>query len=93
MQPSVNVVSTDLDVLIRFRDVVGFGTIYETHLRSRPSHHKRPYRWQVTSWPRTKAVYEMFKPYLCSRRCARWEQVLAMSPSAPQLSLIGFRHE
>lgn len=64
---------TDEDTVARFREVFGFGRIYQT-----PAHGSRQktYNWHVGTFQRTQAVIAMLWPWLCQRRRARAKQVL-----------------
>jgi hypothetical protein len=59
----------DEDVVRRFQEIVGVGTI-RTWKPKNPRHSTQ-YRWRVCSWEKTTAVIEMFRPYLGHRRLAR----------------------
>jgi hypothetical protein len=66
--------STDLDVLARFRDAVGFGKVYgpyKTNGRNTPAGRKPIYQWRISRINEVQTVLRMFWPYLGERRRAK----------------------
>lgn len=64
----ITVTSTDLDVLVKFSQVVQCGAIYNTSRSNVPKHHKQKFWWQNNNIRKTQEVIEAFWPYLCERR-------------------------
>jgi hypothetical protein len=58
---------TDKDVLERFREVVGRGSIYEISWYEKNGH-KPQWRWEATSYSDMEYIIGEFLPYLGSRR-------------------------
>lgn len=82
---NAGLVTTDKDVLERFRTIVGFGSIYHRTEPSRPSHYKPQWLWRATSARDTLALIELFRPWFGERRSARADEVWA------QAKLVGSR--
>lgn len=78
MYPKLEVSSTDLDALERFRKCLGgLGTITRPESDKRkPDHYKPKFRWFLSSWPIVQAVVALLYPFLCTRRQARAREVL-----------------
>ena len=66
-QPQMSLAMTDRDVVERFREVVGEGTI-RIHDDLKHPHFKRQYRWRMCGWKRISDALDLFKPYLGDRR-------------------------
>jgi hypothetical protein len=64
---------TDLDVVEKFRDVVGTGSIW---VGVRPKGLKTMYVWHAYSMSGVRAILTAFLPYLGQRRRARAEEML-----------------
>lgn len=78
---------TDEDVVRRFRDVVGAGSIY---FRPRPAKHpnwKDCWYWQTAQWLEIERILEAFMPYFGERRLAMAERMLAHRPADPRRKL------
>jgi hypothetical protein len=74
--PRATLSMTDFDVVRRFAEVVGFGTVFDK-VPPRLPHHKPQLAWRVTSFERTQALIAMFWPWLGERRRARAVEILA----------------
>jgi hypothetical protein len=68
--------SPDLDVLERFADVVGFGTVTGPY-GGEQAHWKQYWTWTTSAAPDVIAVIDLLLPYLCSRRRAKAVEVRA----------------
>lgn len=69
-----SMVSTDLDVLQRFRDVVVRGTIGPSGNKKKP-HHKDRWQWWANGDDFVH-VFTLLLPWLCTRRLAKGKAVL-----------------
>lgn len=65
---------TDRDAVQRFRDIVGAGNV-RTQLR--PEGHKTIYCTDVASRPDVERIIRAFMPWLCARRKAKAQELLA----------------
>jgi LAGLIDADG-like domain len=75
-QPTVSVTSTDLDVLEKFASIMGVGKVYKRQ-DNRKETYKTAYKWSVQSRNDVVQVLELLMPFLCSRRKAKAEELLA----------------
>jgi len=67
--PQVALVTTDIDVLRRFKRVVGVGRIYGPYQNKKK---QKPYwRWATHTWEEGLAVLHSFYPHLGERRRAQ----------------------
>lgn len=75
--------STDHDVLERFQEVVGVGTIYmvNSDRPSRKPSNKQVWRWCVSRAPDSLAVLLAFRPWLGARRGARADEAIEVARS------------
>jgi hypothetical protein len=65
---------TDLDVLVRFRNIVGVGSIAANTMRN--PRHKPQWQWWAYA-DEFLLVHDLFRPWLCSRRAAKSGEVRA----------------
>lgn len=82
-RPTVEVASTDRDVIDRLRAWTGVGTIDGPYVRP----NRKPYfKWRVTAREDAAALLLELCPYLCERRLRRAREVLAIWETlAPKL--------
>lgn len=66
--PRLNLKTTDLDVLQKFKDVVEVGSIYKA---TTSVTQKEAWYWQVNGLDKCKKVIQDFWPYLGERRKAK----------------------
>lgn len=64
--PCAMIKMTDEDVIRRFATVIGFGKVW--FRKTKIKHHKDLWWWRCHGSKETNILFEMFKPYLCSRR-------------------------
>ena len=74
--------STDRDVLERFQDAVGYGTIYACGGGT----NKQLYVWRVYAREKVEPIIRAFYPYLGERRRAKVDEALAI------LQDVGYGH-
>lgn len=72
-QPVASISSTDRDVVERFRDIFGFGTI---RTKPRQAPWKDCHDWRVTNFEHVQVVIAALWPWLLTRRQAKAEEVL-----------------
>lgn len=72
----IAVASTDLDVLERFQQVIGFGGIHKKTTKVQ-AHHKQQYQWGCGTNKETVRILTMLHPWLCTRRAERADQAMA----------------
>lgn len=65
---------TDEDVVRRFREVIGFGVIYNR--KPCKAHWKPQFTWRIGSFEQVQAFIAFVWPWLCSRRRAKAKVVL-----------------
>jgi hypothetical protein len=75
-QVSLEVTSTDLDVLERFATVVGVGNIKPKANKANLLQRKQQYMWRVGSRPHTERILTAFKPWLGVRRVEKCDEAL-----------------
>lgn len=69
---------TDEDVVRRFSDIVGLGTVRFSLTPSMRAAGSKPlWKWSVQNLGGVEAVLSMFEPYLGERRLARGRAVVA----------------
>lgn len=73
---------TDREPVEWFRDILGFGSIYEQHFPP-GDHRKSMYRFEAGGWVHVALVRGWFEPYLSPRRLAQFDELLAQRPSRP----------
>lgn len=73
--PQIQITSTDLDVLEKFRDVVGFGSL-SGPAPVRSEAHRETYRWSSSAVGDVIPLMNNLLPLMGSRRRARIEEVL-----------------
>lgn len=78
---AIGVHMTDLDVIERLRDAVGFGSIH-TYLGSVP-HHKPIHKWRLSQRQQVAEVVRTLRPHMGARRGARMDQFLAWNAARP----------
>lgn len=71
----VGIASTDVDVLVRARDVIGVG--YVTHVRTRADA-KPVHKWCTGRWPDAVTALTLLRPWMGERRGRRADEVLAV---------------
>lgn len=64
------VTSTDVDVLERFQEIVGCGSITAKAQRNRRPHHKQVYEWRIAGRCDVDRVANLLWPHLGERRTA-----------------------
>lgn len=68
---------TDLDVLKRFHNIVGIGTLNtNTSGRLKHAHHKISYSWSVQNYEDLKWFGNLILPWLGERRRAKFKEVI-----------------
>lgn len=85
---------TDRDVVERFAAVAQMGTIRGPYKYSASNNHKPTWVWRIQGYRRVARLFTMFEPWLCSRRTARFKEVLASCgrhPPTPCGTLSGYR--
>jgi hypothetical protein len=80
-QRRVDVGSTDLDVIKRLHAAFGVGNLYGPHTVNRA---KPFYVWRCHNWDDLGPLLERMLPWLCSRRRATAEKLLANPPRGPR---------
>lgn len=83
--PRATLNSTDPDILRRFHEIVGVGSIYLSNAKDRPTHYKQQEAWVAHGIENVRKVAQMFAPYLGERRTARLEELLAWEPAPPRV--------
>ena len=68
--------TTDLDVIERFREAVGVGTLHLRYTKAK-TYHKTIYEWRLACRRRVIPVLVRMWPWLCQRRRARARELLA----------------
>lgn len=71
--PKMQITMSDRDVLLRFERIVAAGSVSEKPFQ-RAEHHKRQWSWRAHGRV-AHAVYLMLRPWLCSRRQGRGDEV------------------
>jgi len=71
----VGITSSDEDVVQRFHEVVGFGTIYGPYRHGNRSN-KPLWLWGATNRQGVRNLLELFRPFLLTRRVEQLERVL-----------------
>lgn len=74
---------TDLDVLVRWQRVIAIGKIYGPYQPKNPKH-KPTWELRVANWRDIIDVCAKLLPWMCSRRQAQMEAVLAQAPEFPR---------
>jgi hypothetical protein len=69
---------TDRDVVERFREVLGFGSI---HTPKPQAGRKQMHRFECGGWKNVAQAREWFGPYLFPRRLAQLDELLAKKPA------------
>lgn len=69
----------DRDVVERFAEIVGFGSISRVQRKERNPKHSDMWYWQVGNASQVRQLIEMFRPWLGERRLADAERILAGS--------------
>lgn len=70
---------TDRDVLVRFRDVVGAGTVRGPFQRG-PDYYRPIYVWTCSRWADIERIVREFRPHLLERRQAMADLMLDSAP-------------
>ena len=70
----LRMVSTDLDVLERFREIVGYGSISER--KKREEHHKPAWEWYSKGRLKIIATLSLWLPHFSKRRAAKAREAL-----------------
>lgn len=78
---SLNLNMTDEDVVRRFAEVVGVGTVRKARAPLQP-HHKQQWHWSCQRWEDIAATLRAFLPYFGDRRRAK-AMLLLMNPAQP----------
>lgn len=73
--PHLLLCSTDEDVVLRFRRIVGEGNVYR---RERPHGRKTTYQWSTAKKAGIERILFSFMPYLGKRRAFRAKELLAI---------------
>lgn len=74
--------STDKDVVDRFAEIVGFGSV--GRVRRHPHLNRKDcWMWQSASKPDVKGMAEAFLPYLGSRRAERAREIVRVVAENP----------
>lgn len=77
--PSVYVGMTDLDVLQKFHKTLGRGNLIGPHTRQ--GNRKPLYTYQLFGWNNVKWFYSETRAWLCARRSAKFQEILAQEPT------------
>lgn len=80
--PCISIKMTDEDVVRRVFAIVGAGTFRLASAGPSTKSgmpRKQPYQWSKSGREFAIALYEQLKPWLGERRCARFEEVIAIS--------------
>lgn len=80
----MSVKMTDLDVLQRLRDVMGFGVVYGPYTLLNFPQRKPTYAWQVGNFEGMQAACAFFWPWLGMRRRAKIVEVLTTIATRPR---------
>lgn len=72
--PRLQVKMSDEDIVIRFRNAVECGKIYE-HKGKKPSYYKTQHYWQLTNLDEVKKVISLFWEFLGPRRRRKAEEL------------------
>jgi hypothetical protein len=74
--PRASVTSTDLDVLERFQQTIGFGLLRAKRHKDMPSRYKDKWEWAASGHELVQALMAMLWPGLSKRRRERAVEVL-----------------
>lgn len=75
--PTASASSTDLDVLEKFRSVIGIGAIYSNGSFT----HKQVWVWKINGITNIRILSEIVGPYLGERRSKRLAELLSWEPA------------
>src|ERR1700682_2480172 len=78
-EPRLQIRMTDEDVLVKFRSLMG-GRLTGPFIQKNPPGAKPYWIWIVSSWDEFDRVGSQLRPWLCNRRSARFDLVLAAKP-------------
>lgn len=74
-QCTLSIHMTDEDVLRKFHSIVKVGNFYGPYASRKP-HHKIRWMWAVQNFKDCEYVMHLMLPWLCTRRKARWQQLI-----------------
>lgn len=80
LQRRLQVPMSDEDVLLRFRDVVGAGSVRPTKIKpttAKGNLRKPMFRWTCSKWSDIERICLRFYPFLCARRKEQVDWLLA----------------
>ena len=73
----MNLKMTDLDVLEKFKRIVGCGKLYTAKSRRQvEKKHKQAYYWQLCNKEEINKLCNLFLPHLCARRTSKIKELL-----------------
>ncbi len=72
----ISLASTDRDVVERFQDLAGVGSITQGYRPQRPPH-RAPHLWQVANARDVLHVCRLLRPHMGERRAAQMDPVIA----------------
>ena len=76
--PSLRLHNTDEEVVRRFHSVMGVGRLRGPYYKN--SAHKPVWIWIATSYAEVTAAFELMRPYLGTRRCERYDELMQDRP-------------
>ena len=77
---TMNLTSTDRDVVEKFASVVGVGSVSTlSEARKAKPHHKDQFRWLIASAKDVETVIRLFLPHLCARRSRKAHEALEIT--------------
>lgn len=79
--PVLVIASTDLDVIEKFGQLVGFGRIYGPYWLKHST--KPQWHWRGSGWLVINALWRIIGDHLGNRRQGRFKEVLSMEPAKP----------
>ena len=86
--PRANLVGSDLDVLERFQNIIGFGKLSpkQINLGKKPM-----WVWQTSSVEQTQALYAMLWPWLGKRRRSRIREIVLCSRLGQKVAVAPYK--
>lgn len=71
------VTNTDLDILIKFREILGIGYVRPLKTTKLSQGRKQLYRWIATSFDEFDEAIKILKPFMSNKRLSKLEKVLS----------------
>jgi hypothetical protein len=78
--PVAAIRSTDMDVILRFRDIMGHGNVREVN---KGPGKKKQWHWQTSGYERVGRFGELIGPWLGERRRKQFERVMKAPGPVP----------